>query len=74
MKSGDFYYTIGFAALMSLGMSCVMSFTMTLMNAGVSPVFIEKWILAFLIGFLVGWPTSIAVIPLVRKTLNLFID
>ncbi len=56
---------------MSLGMSFVMSLTMTLINVGLSPTFFEKWMKAFLIGFLVGWPTSITIIPIVRRTINL---
>ena len=70
MKLRETYYTVIFAALMSLGMSFVMSFTMTGINVGLSPTFFEKWMKAFSIGFLVGWPTSIAIIPIVRRTLS----
>ena len=70
MKPGERFYIVVFSALMSLGMSFVMSFTMTLINVGFSPFFFGKWMKAFLIGFLVGLPTSIVIIPAVRRILN----
>lgn len=70
MKLNELYYTIVFAAFMSLGMAFVMSFTMTLVNVGLPLTFFEIWMRAYLIGFLVGWPTSITIIPIVRRALR----
>ena len=67
MKQGSKYYSLIFATLMSLGMSFTMSLTMTLLNLGLVPTFFEKWARAFIIGFSVGLPTSLVVIPLVRR-------
>ena len=69
MKIDKKYSIILFAALMSLGMSFSMSLTLTLVNAGLVG-FLEKWPRAFIIGFIVSLPTSLIIIPIVRKIVN----
>ena len=55
---------------MSLGMSLAMSIAFTLINSGLVPDFPARWLRAFLMGFAVGFPTSLAIIPLVRRIVN----
>jgi hypothetical protein len=43
-----------------------MSLTLTLVNVGFDG-FLEKWPRAFIIGFIVSLPTSLIIIPIVRK-------
>jgi hypothetical protein len=44
-----------------------MSLTLTLINMVLVPDFFERWIKAFIIGFLVSFPTSLVITPIVRK-------
>jgi len=64
------YSTVLFGALMSLGMSFSMSLVLTFVNLGFVPGFLEKWMRAFATGFVVSFPTSLVIIPLVRKIVN----
>jgi len=59
-----------FGAFMSLGMSFAMSMVLTIINLGFVPDFLAKWFRAFLIGFAVSFPTSLVIIPLVRRIVN----
>ncbi|MGQ9538934.1 MAG: DUF2798 domain-containing protein [Candidatus Bathycorpusculaceae bacterium] len=52
---------------MALGMSFATSLVLTLINLGLVPGFPLMWLRAFLIGFAVSFPTSLAVIPLVKR-------
>ncbi len=54
----------------SLGTSFAMSFVLTLINLGLVPEFFERWARAFFIGFVVSLPTSMIVIPVVRRIVN----
>ena len=69
MKIDKKYSTLLFATLMSLGMSFSMSLTLTLANVGFAG-FLEKWPRAFIIGFVVSLPTSLIIIPIVRKIVD----
>ena len=69
MRIDKIYSIIPFAVLMSLGMSFSMSLTLTLVNVGFDG-FLEKWPRAFIIGFIVSLPTSLIMIPIVRKIVN----
>lgn len=64
------YSTILFGVLLSLGMSFSMSLVLTLINLGFVPDFFEKWIRAFAIGFIVSFPTSMLIIPIVRRIVS----
>jgi len=52
---------------MSLAMSFVMSFTLTLINLGYVPSFFEKWIRGFAISFIVALPTSLIIVPVAKR-------
>jgi len=69
MRIDKKYSTLLFATLMSLGMSFSMSLTLTLANVGFAG-FLEKWPRAFIIGFVVSLPTSLIIIPIVRKIVD----
>jgi len=55
---------------MSIGMSFSMSIVLTLINLGFVSGFWEKWLRAFAIGFIVSFPTSVLIIPIVRRIVN----
>jgi len=67
---GKYLRDVLFGAFMSLGMSFAMSLTLTLINLGLVQDFPARWLQAFLIGFAVSFPTSLAIIPLVRRIVN----
>jgi hypothetical protein len=59
------------ALLMVLVLDTVMSFTMTSVFVGWTPVFIQRFAGAWLIGFAVALPTSLAITPLIRRLVKL---
>ncbi|MEM2118562.1 MAG: DUF2798 domain-containing protein [Candidatus Bathyarchaeia archaeon] len=63
------YSLILFAALMSFCMSFSQSIAMVLI-IGPLAEFWAKWPRAFLIGFAVSLPTSLLIVPVVRKVTN----
>ncbi|MGQ9544489.1 MAG: DUF2798 domain-containing protein [Candidatus Bathycorpusculaceae bacterium] len=50
---------------MSLGMSLSQSLVISIIN--LRGFYLEKWFLAFAIGFVVSLPTSLAIIPIVQR-------
>ncbi|MBX5329330.1 MAG: DUF2798 domain-containing protein [Candidatus Bathyarchaeota archaeon] len=50
---------------MSLGMSCSQSLVLSIIN--LRGFYVDKWLVAFAIGFVVSLPTSLAIIPIARK-------
>jgi len=70
VKIDEKYSTVLFGALMSLGMSFSMSLTLTITNLGFVPDFFERWLRAFAIGFVVSFPTSLIIIPFVRRAVD----
>lgn len=67
MKVNKKYSTLLSAIIMGLLMSLSMSFFLTLINLGLSPAFLERWMCGFAIGFVVTFPVSLFAIPAVRK-------
>jgi hypothetical protein len=55
------------ALLMVLVLDTVMSFTMTSVFVGWTSGFIQRFAGAWLIGFAVALPTSLAITPLIRR-------
>lgn len=64
------YEMILFAFVMSLFMSCFMSFVITFINLGAVEGFFFFWMGAFWKAFLVAFPTIIVVVPQVRKVVG----
>jgi len=64
------YSTVLFGAFMSLGMSFTMSLVLTMVNLGLVPGFLDRWVRAFATGFVIGFPTSLIIIPFVREIVN----
>jgi undecaprenyl pyrophosphate phosphatase UppP len=62
------YATVLFGFFMSLGMSFSQSLVISIIN--LRGFYLEKWLLAFLIGFVVSLPTSLAIIPIVQRTVK----
>jgi len=50
---------------MSLGMSFSQSLVISIIN--LRGFYLEKWLLAFAIGFVVSLPTSLVIIPIVQR-------
>jgi hypothetical protein len=59
------YATVLFGVFMSLGMSFSQSLVISIIN--LREFYLEKWLLAFAIGFVVSLPTSLAIIPIVQR-------
>ena len=54
MKIKKKYSTILFAIFMALAMSFTISLILTIINTGIVPLFVEKWMRSFAIGFIVA--------------------
>lgn len=63
-----------FSFFMSLLMSGIMSFVITLLNLGPVEGLLGIWLHAWGIAFVVAFPTIVAVTPLVRLLVNLVLD
>ncbi|NWG10933.1 DUF2798 domain-containing protein [Candidatus Bathyarchaeota archaeon] len=66
MKINRKYEMVLFAVFVSMGMSFAMSLVLTIVNLGFVPGFLQKWLSAFAVGFLVSVPASLIIIPVVR--------
>ena len=53
--------------LMGLSLSLIMSFTMTVVMVGFTPIFIRAWFTGFVIGSIVSIPTSLILGPIIAK-------
>ncbi|MEM3597015.1 MAG: DUF2798 domain-containing protein [Candidatus Bathyarchaeia archaeon] len=65
MRVDKRYATVLFGIFMSLGMSFSQSLVISIIN--LRGFYLEKWLLAFAIGFAVSLPTSLAIIPIVKR-------
>ncbi|MCK4637153.1 MAG: DUF2798 domain-containing protein [Methanomicrobia archaeon] len=74
MKINKKYSPFLFALFMSLGMAFTMSLVMTLVNVGITEGIFLKWMRAFAIGFTVAFPTSLVIIPFVKKLVTNLTD
>jgi Protein of unknown function (DUF2798) len=61
------YQALLIAFFASLGMSCLMSFAMLLLNLGLVSNFLWVWLQAWGVGLLVGFPAATVVVPLAQK-------
>jgi hypothetical protein len=69
MKISKKYYNVLFGFFMSLTMSFSISLIIILINLGL-PFQFDKWLRAWGIGFVIGFPTSLVVIPIIRKIID----
>lgn len=65
------YQKFLFGFFMSLSMSCVMSFVISMFNVGLVSNFIPIWLSAWAFAFVVAFPTIIIVTPIAHKLVNL---
>ncbi len=61
------YEPLIFSLLMSLSMSVLMSGLITFVNLGLIDGFAFEWMKAFLESFIVAFPTTLILVPRVRK-------
>jgi len=70
MKVNARYSTILTALFMTLSMDTTMTFAMNTIMTGWTPGFPQRFLSGWAIGFLVGLPTSLLIIPLVRRLVD----
>ncbi len=70
MKISYKYYSLVFSFLTALLMGFLMSGVVTYLNTGIDGEFNHRWGKAFVFSFLIAFPVSIFVIPLVRKLVD----
>lgn len=70
MKIKRKYYGLLFALFVSIIMSLIMSFALTLINVGLVPHFLMIWLKSFGISLAVALPISLIIVPLIRKLLD----
>lgn len=66
LKLNNKYFGLLIAFFMTLALDTTMTFTMTTINVGWTEDFLQKFVNAWIIGFIVAFPTSLVVIPLAR--------
>lgn len=67
------YELLTFGFLMSMFMSWLMSFVITLINLGFVDGFFMLWMAAFIKAWFVAFPTVVVVVPQVRKIVKLLV-
>ena len=55
-------------------MSCIMSLIISLLNVGMVDEIIYVWLKAWLLSFVIAFPTIVAVTPAVKKLVKLVVD
>ncbi len=56
--------------LMGFSLSLIMSFTMTVVMVGFTPIFMRAWFNGFVIGSIVSIPASLILGPIIAKTVE----
>lgn len=64
---GAKYSGILMCFLIAVAMSCFMSFAMTLLHQGFGKAFFGVWLRSWGVGFMVGFPAALFVVPIVKK-------
>jgi hypothetical protein len=67
VKINKKYSTLLLATFMTLAMDFAMTLTMTIAMTGIDPGFLIRFFGGYVIGLIVGIPTSVLVIPYARK-------
>jgi len=70
MKLNKKHSTLLFGILMSLFMSLTISLVFTIINFGIKDNFFSVWLRGCILGFAVGFPTSLVAIPFVRRIVD----
>ncbi len=60
--------------LLSIIMTCVVSMISTLHGTGLAPHFLQLWLGAWGLSWLIAFPTLLLVLPLVRKLTQLLVE
>lgn len=61
------YGSLVMPLMLSILMTCVVSFISTLKGVGMSPQFTSKWLGAWGVSWLIAFPVLLLVLPVVRK-------
>lgn len=64
------YASLLFAFLMAFFMSLWMSLVLTLFNVGLGHSFIGIWLRGWLLAFVVAFPTTLLLAPIVRRVVS----
>ncbi len=56
-----------FKVFLTLIMSLIMSTVITVLNIGIAPNFLEKWVVAFVGGTLISFPAILIAVPAARR-------
>jgi cellulose synthase/poly-beta-1,6-N-acetylglucosamine synthase-like glycosyltransferase len=70
LKVGKKYSGLLMALIMTIALDSAMTFTMVTVNSGWTAGFIQRFVIAWIIGFAVALPTSLLVFPLSRMLVN----
>lgn len=68
------YAPVVFGLLTSATFALIMSGVLLLVNRGLVPGFIALWMRSFGIAFIVAFPTSLIVIPIIRRVVGTIVD
>jgi hypothetical protein len=60
--------------LLSLFMTCIVSFISTLKGVSLAPGFLRVWLGAWAVSWVIAFPISLLVLPLVRKATTLIVE
>ncbi|MBM3256722.1 MAG: DUF2798 domain-containing protein [Candidatus Liptonbacteria bacterium] len=64
------YSNFVFVLSTAIFMSCLMSLIVTFVNIGSAPDFFTRWIKAWGVSFIIGWPVTAFAVPLARKVVD----
>ena len=68
------YAGIVMPLLLSIFMTCVISLISTLRSVGPHPGFVPLWLSAWALSWMIGFPTLLVVLPLVRRATRFLVE
>lgn len=68
------YHTIVMPFILSLIMTCIVSFISTVKSIGLDPDLLQIWLGAWGLSWLVAFPVLLMVLPFVRKIVNALVE
>ena len=74
LKLNKKYSGLLVAFFMTLALDTTLTFTMTMINTGLTEAFIHRFFNGWVIGFIVAFPTSILVIPLAKRLVSNLVE
>ena len=74
MKINPRFSNTIFSIVMVTGMSFVISLAMTILNTGIDDGFFTRWVSAWLVSFIVAYPTVLVITPIAQRITARLID